>query len=54
MKYPILMLNTSKIFFIILPFYYLITFPISLILNYIDVNSNHKTGTGLNVVTRKL
>jgi SAM-dependent methyltransferase len=54
MKYPILMLNASKIFFIILPFYYLITFPVSLILNYIDVNSNHKTGTGLNVITRKL
>ncbi|MDZ7742128.1 MAG: class I SAM-dependent methyltransferase [Bacteroidota bacterium] len=47
MKYPILMLNTSKVFFIILPFYYLLVFPLSLILNKIDVNSNHKTGTGL-------
>ena len=54
MKYPILMLNASKVFFIILPFYYLITFPISLILNWMDVRMNHKTGTGLNVVTRKL
>ncbi len=48
MKYPIQMLNISKLFFIILPFYYLITFPISLILNYLDVSYvKHKTGTGL-------
>lgn len=47
MKYPIQMLNISKLFFIILPFYYLITFPISLILNYMDVSIMHKTGTGL-------
>lgn len=47
MKYPILMLNASKLFFIILPFYYLITFPFSLILNYLDVSLNHKSGTGL-------
>ncbi len=47
MKYPILMLNLSKIFFIILPFYYLITMPFVLILNAMDVRKNHKTGTGL-------
>ncbi len=47
MKYPILMLNASKIFFIILPFYYLITFPFALVLNYLDVGLKHKTGTGL-------
>lgn len=47
MKYPIIMLNKSYLFFIILPFYYLLTFPISLILNYIDVRGNHKTGTGI-------
>ncbi|MBN2237668.1 MAG: class I SAM-dependent methyltransferase [Bacteroidales bacterium] len=47
MKYPILLLNTSKIFFIILPFYYVITFPFALILNFLDVKLIHKTGTGL-------
>ncbi len=47
MKYPILMLNTSYLFFIILPFYYLLTFPFVLILNYFDLKGNHKTGTGL-------
>lgn len=47
MKYPILMLNVSKLFFILLPFYYILTFPISIILNYLDVSVKHKTGTGL-------
>jgi len=47
MKFPITMLNASKLFFVILPFYYIITFPISFILNYFDVNIKHKTGTGL-------
>jgi SAM-dependent methyltransferase len=47
MKYPISLLNFSKIFFIILPFYYLITYPFCLILNYLDVHNKHTTGTGL-------
>jgi len=47
MKFPIVMLNTSAIFYLILPFYYLITFPFVLILNALDVNNKHKTGTGL-------
>lgn len=47
MKYPITMLNASKVFFIILPFYYLVAYPIAFILNYFDVNGHHETGTGL-------
>jgi hypothetical protein len=47
MKYPILMLGKTKAFFIILPFYYLIFYPWCIVLNYIDVWSNNKTGTGL-------
>ncbi|MCK4920566.1 MAG: class I SAM-dependent methyltransferase [Bacteroidales bacterium] len=47
MKYPISLLNFSKTFFIILPVYYLITFPFSLVLNYLDVKIKNKTGTGL-------
>jgi len=47
MKYPIIMLNASKLFFILLPFYYVLTYPFAFILNYIDVNSNHNEGTGL-------
>jgi len=47
MKYPILMLNISKVFYLVLPFYYLLTFWFALILNFFDVRLNHKTGTGL-------
>ncbi|GEO05988.1 methyltransferase type 11 [Adhaeribacter aerolatus] len=47
MKYPILMLGKSKAFFLLLPFYYLITFPFCLVLNWLDANQTHPTGTGL-------
>lgn len=47
MKYPILMLGASKVFFVILPFYYLITFPISVVLNFLDLEIKHCSGTGL-------
>lgn len=47
MKYPILALGKTKLFFILLPFYYLITFPVCLVLNYLDATLPHKTGTGL-------
>jgi 2-polyprenyl-3-methyl-5-hydroxy-6-metoxy-1,4-benzoquinol methylase len=47
MKYPIIMLNASKLMFILLPFYYLVTFPFSFVLNVWDVLGNHKKGTGL-------
>jgi 2-polyprenyl-3-methyl-5-hydroxy-6-metoxy-1,4-benzoquinol methylase len=47
MKYPMQMLNTSKIFFVILPVYYLIFYPIAFFLNWLDVRGKHPTGTGL-------
>ncbi|MFC2116189.1 class I SAM-dependent methyltransferase [Bacteroidota bacterium] len=47
MKYPIIMLNASKLFYILIPFYYLITFPFSFLLNFLDLSLKHKTGTGL-------
>jgi SAM-dependent methyltransferase len=53
MKYPIQMLNVSYLFFIILPFYYLIFFPVSIILNIFDLCLTHKSGTGLLVTARK-
>ena len=53
MKYPVKMLNASYLYFIILPFYYLIFFPVSLILNLFDLYMVHKTGTGLIVTARK-
>ena len=53
MKYPIQMLNTSKLFFILLPFYYILTFPFTLIFNWMDLVKQHKTGTGLIVKAYK-
>jgi SAM-dependent methyltransferase len=53
MKYPIKMLNASYLFFVLLPFYYLIFFPVSMILNIFDLYLTHKTGTGLLVTARK-
>jgi len=47
MKYPITLLNVSKMFFVLIPFYYLLTFPFCLVLNYFDVRIKHKSGTGL-------
>ena len=47
MKFPILLLNKSKLFFVLLPFYYLIVWPFAYLLNYWDVHSHHEAGTGL-------
>jgi len=47
MKYPILMLGKSRLFFILLPFYYILTFPLCLLLNKMDVSRVHSSGTGL-------
>jgi SAM-dependent methyltransferase len=53
MKWPIVMLGVSKLFFIILPFYYLIFYPPAFLLNLADVKGNHPTGTGLVIIARK-
>lgn len=53
MKYPLKMLNISGIFFVILPFYYIIIFPFAFILNTFDLCLKHKKGTGLLVQAQK-
>ena len=53
MKYPIQLLGVSRIFYLILPFYYLLLFPFCAILNYLDVNTNNNSGTGLLVSAYK-
>jgi 2-polyprenyl-3-methyl-5-hydroxy-6-metoxy-1,4-benzoquinol methylase len=49
MKYPMQMLNTTKLFFIILPIYYLLVYPFCFVLNWLDVRGKHDSGTGLTV-----
>ena len=53
MKYPISALNFSKLFYIFLPVYYVVTYPFIVILNILDVNLKHKRGTGLIVKAKK-
>lgn len=53
MKIPITLLNASKIFFIILPVYWIFTIPYCLILNKMDVSRTHEEGTGLIVEAYK-
>jgi 2-polyprenyl-3-methyl-5-hydroxy-6-metoxy-1,4-benzoquinol methylase len=53
-KIPMLMLNKSQFFFIILPFYYLATIWFVLLFMFLDVNEkNKKEGTGILVMGRK-
>lgn len=53
MKWPLLMLNVSKAFFIVLPFWYLLVFPFCLVLNFLDSRMAHPSGTGLVVMAWK-
>ncbi len=47
MKWPLLVLQSSKLFFIVLPFHYVVAYLIAYVLNGFDVNGKHPTGTGL-------
>lgn len=47
MKFPIRLLGVSKVFLVLLPFYYLLVMPFALILNYVDLRLEHTSGTGL-------
>ena len=50
MKYPMSMLGISKLFFLLLPFYYLLFYPLSALLMLCDLNMKNKIGTGVIVV----
>ncbi len=52
-KYPMQMLNISKIFFIVLPVYYLITFLFTFSMMYVDYMSHNKVGAGINFIVKK-
>jgi hypothetical protein len=53
-KFPLLLLNASKVFFILLPIYYLVVLPFVLPMMWLDYISDNKTGTGLNLVAKKV
>ena len=52
-KYPIMMVNISKLLLFILPIYYLVTFPFTFLMMLIDFNSNNKVGSGINFIAKK-
>lgn len=53
MKYPMKMLNISKAFLLLLPFYYIVVMPFALVLNFVDSHTAHHSGTGLVVLAWK-
>ncbi|OGU74887.1 MAG: hypothetical protein A2V93_04355 [Ignavibacteria bacterium RBG_16_34_14] len=52
-KFPMLLLNISKIFFLVLPIYYLITFPFTLIMMFLDYSLENKIGSGITFIAKK-
>ena len=53
MKYPIIMLNKSMAFFVILPFYYLLVMPFVLVLDWLDTIVKNPRGSSLLVIAKK-
>ena len=53
-KYPMLLLNISKLFFIVLPVYYLVTFPFTFLMMFADYSTNNKIGSGINFIAKKV
>ena len=52
-KYPMVMLSTSKLFLLLLPIYYIPVLPVGMFLNNLDVKTNNPHGTGVLVVAGK-
>jgi SAM-dependent methyltransferase len=52
-KFPMLLLNISKIFFLVLPIYFLITFPFALVMMFLDYSFKNKIGSGITFIAKK-
>lgn len=52
-KYPMKLLGISRIFFLVLPFYYILILPFFVLMNFIDTKSRIEKGTGLIVIAKK-
>ena len=53
-KYPMVMLNASKLFFLLLPVYYILTLPFTFLMMYIDYTNTNKIGAGVNLIAKKI
>ncbi len=52
-RFPAGLIEKSRLFFILLPFYYIPVLPIALILNTFDICISHNSGTGLLITAYK-
>jgi 2-polyprenyl-3-methyl-5-hydroxy-6-metoxy-1,4-benzoquinol methylase len=52
-KYPMQMLNISKLFFIVLPVYFIAALPFTFLFMYIDYSGANKLGAGVNYIVQK-
>lgn len=52
-KYPIMMVNFSKLLLLLLPLYYTATFPFTFVMMWIDFKTNNKVGSGINFIAKK-
>ena len=52
-KFPMLLLNISKIFFLVLPIYFLITFPFAFLMMFLDYSFENKIGSGITFIAKK-
>lgn len=52
-KWPMMLLNTSWLFVVLLPLYYIPMLPVAMLLNLIDVATHVDRGTGLIAVARR-
>ena len=52
-KYPITMVNISKLFLMILPIYFLITFPFTFLMMLSDYHIKISKGAGINIILKK-
>jgi SAM-dependent methyltransferase len=53
LKWPIRLLNFGILFYLILPFYFIIFLPVVVLLNFVDVVTPHFSGVGLIVKAEK-
>lgn len=53
LKYPMQLLGISKAFFVALPLYYAVTFPVALLFMLLDFSVKNEVGTGLTAVAEK-
>ncbi len=53
-KLPMLMLNKTRFFFVLLPVYYILMLPFTFLMMYVDYSVINKVGAGINLIVKKL